>query len=203
MARYKGPRVRINRRFGGQPIMSAKMREHRLFPPGVHGPKKSRRKQSDYAIGLIEKQKLRYQYGLLERQFRRMFEMARKKRGVTGETLLQLLETRLDNVVYKIGFASTRPFARQLVGHGHVKVNGRKVSSPSYNVRPGDVIEARDTAVSRQLVTKSLESAQVRPVPDWIAFTRDAFRAQITRIPTRDDIQPIVNEQLIVEFYSR
>jgi len=203
MARYKGPRVRISRRFG-QPIFGpSKYLERRGYPPGVHGPKKARRKQSDYAIGLAEKQKLRYQYGLLERQFRRIFENARKKRGVTGETLLQLLETRLDNVVYKIGFASTRPFARQLVGHGHIKVNGRKVSTPSFNVRPGDVIEVRDTAVSRQLVSKSLESAQVRPAPDWIAFNRDAVRAQITRIPTRDDIQPIVNEQLIVEFYSR
>jgi small subunit ribosomal protein S4 len=177
--------------------------ERRSYPPGVHGPKSSRRKHSDYGIGLAEKQKLRYQYGLLERQFRRMFEIARKKRGVTGETLLQLLETRLDNVVYRIGFASTRPFARQVVNHGHVRVNGRKVSIASFNVKPGDVIEIRDTAASRQLVAKSLESAQIRPVPDWITFNRDAMRAQIIRIPTRDEIQPIVNEQLIVEFYSR
>jgi small subunit ribosomal protein S4 len=169
----------------------------------VHGPKKSRRKQSDYGIGLAEKQKLRYQYGLMEAQFRRMFEMARKKRGVTGETLLQLLETRLDNVAFRIGLATTRPFARQLVGHGHIRVNGRKVSSPSYNVKPGDVIEIRATAVTQQLVNKSLESAQIRPVPNWISFNRDAVRAQIQRMPTRDDIQPIVNEQLIVEFYSR
>jgi len=202
MARYKGPRVRISRRFG-QPIFGpSKYLERRSYPPGVHGPKKSRRKMSDYAAGLAEKQKLRYQYGLLERQFRRMFEVARKKRGVTGETLLQLLETRLDNVVFRIGFATTRAFARQLVTHGHIKVNGRKVSSPSFNVKPGDVIDVRDTAVSRQLVTKSLESAQVRPVPEW-AFNRDAIRAQIARIPTRDEIQPIVNEQIIVEFYSR
>ncbi|HUI07483.1 MAG TPA: 30S ribosomal protein S4 [Verrucomicrobiae bacterium] len=202
MARYKGPRVRINRRFG-ETIFPAKVREHRMYPPGVHGPKKSRRKQSDYGVGLAEKQKLRYQYGLLERQFRRLFEKALKKRGVTGETLLQLLETRLDNVVYRIGFASTRPSARQMVTHGHIRVNGRKVSSPSYNVRAGDVVDIRDTAATRQLATKSLESAQIRPVPDWISFSRDAVRAQIVRIPTRDDIQPIVNEQLIVEFYSR
>jgi small subunit ribosomal protein S4 len=203
MARYKGPRVRISRRFG-QPIFGAsKYLERRGYPPGVHGPKKARRKLSDYAVGLNEKQKLRYQYGLLERQFRRVFEIARKQRGVTGETLLQLLETRLDNVVYRIGLATTRPFARQLVGHGHIKVNGRKVSAPSFNVKPGDVIDVRDTAVSRQLVGKSLESAQVRPVPDWIAFNREAMRAQIGRMPTRDDSQPIVNLQLIVEFYSR
>jgi small subunit ribosomal protein S4 len=202
MARYKGPRVRISRRFG-QPIFGpSKYLERRGYPPGIHGPK-SRRKHSDYGIGLAEKQKLRYQYGLLERQFRRMFEIARKKRGVTGETLLQLLETRLDNVVFRIGFATTRPFARQVVNHGHVRVNGRKVSIASFNVKPGDVIDIRDAAVSRQIVLKSLESAQIRPVPEWIGVNRDAMRAQIIRIPTRDDIQPIVNEQLIVEFYSR
>ena len=202
MARYKGPRTRINRRFG-QPIFPVKVREYKAHPPGVHGPKKARRKLSDYAVGLMEKQKLRYQYGLLERQFRRVFELARKKRGVTGETLLQLLETRLDNVVYRIGFATTRAFSRQLVNHGHIKVNGRKVSTPSFIVKPGDVIDVRDTAVSRQLVTKSLESAQVRPLPDWISFNREAMRAQVARVPSLDDIQPIVNVQLIVEFYSR
>jgi small subunit ribosomal protein S4 len=201
MARYTGPRVRVNRRFG-QPVFAAKMREHRAYPPGVHGPK-SRRKLSDYGAGLAEKQKLRFQYGLLERQFRRIFQKALKKRGVTGETLLQLLETRLDNVVYRIGFATTRPFARQLVGHGHVLVNGRKVHTPSYNVRPGDIVDVKETAVTRQLVAKSLESAQIRPVPEWISFNKDAMRAQIVRIPTRDEIQPIVNEQVIVEFYSR
>ncbi len=203
MARYKGPRVRISRRFG-QPIFGpSKYLERRAYPPGVHGPKKSRRKQSDYGLGLAEKQKLRYQYGLMEAQFRRMFEKALKKRGVTGETLLQLLETRLDNVVFRIGFATTRPAARQMVTHGHIRVNGRKVSSPSFNVKPGDVIEVRETPATRQLATKSLESAQVRPVPSWINFTRDAFKGQVVRIPSRDDIQPIVNEQLIVEFYSR
>jgi small subunit ribosomal protein S4 len=203
MARYKGPRVRISRRFGMPIFGPSKYLERRGYPPGVHGPKKSRRKLSDYAVGLMEKQKLRYQYGLLERQFRRMFEIARKKRGVTGETLLQLLETRLDNVVFRIGFASTRPFARQLVNHGHIRVNGRKVSTASFNVKPGDIIEIRDTAASRQLAAKSLESAQIRPVPAWVNFSKDVMRAQIMRIPTRDDIQPIVNEQLIVEFYSR
>jgi small subunit ribosomal protein S4 len=203
MARYKGPRVRISRRFG-QPIFGpSKYLERRAYPPGVHGPKKSRRKQSDYGLGLAEKQKLRYQYGLMEAQFRRMFEKALKKRGVTGETLLQLLETRLDNVVFRIGFATTRPAARQMVTHGHIRVNGRKVSSPSFNVKPGDVIEVRETPATRQLATKSLESAQVRPVPSWITFTREALKGQVIRIPSRDDIQPIVNEQLIVEFYSR
>lgn len=203
MARYTGPRVRISRRFGVPIFGPSKYLERRSYPPGVHGPKKSRRKHSDYGLGLMEKQKLRFQYGLMERQFRRIFEMARKKRGVTGEMLLQLLETRLDNVAFRIGFATTRPFARQVVNHGHIRVNGRKVSTPSYNVKPGDVIEVRATAASRQLVTKSLESSQIRPVPDWMSFNRDALRAQVLRMPSRDDIQPIVNEQLIVEFYSR
>jgi len=201
MARYTGPRVRINRRFG-QPVFAAKMREHKAYPPGVHGPK-SRRKLSDYGLGLAEKQKLRFQYGLLERQFRRIYEQALKKRGVTGETLLQLLETRLDNVVYRIGFATTRPFARQLVTHGHILVNGHRVYSPSYNVKAGDIVDVKETAVTKQLVAKSLESAQIRPVPEWISFNKDALRAQVVRIPTRDEIQPIANEQQVVEFYSR
>ncbi len=203
MARYTGPRVRVGRRFG-QPIFGpSKYLERRAYPPGVHGPKSARRKQSDYAVGLAEKQKLRYQYGLLERQFRRMYETALKKRGVTGETLMQLLETRLDNVVFRIGFATTRPAARQLVTHGHIRVNGRKVSSPSFNVKPGDMVEVKDTPVTRQLATKSLESAQIRPVPEWIGFNKEALRAQIARLPSMDEIQPIVNPQLIVEFYSR
>ncbi|MGD0017133.1 MAG: 30S ribosomal protein S4 [Verrucomicrobiia bacterium] len=203
MARYKGPRVRISRRFG-QPIFGpSKYLERRGYPPGVHGPKSSRRKLSDYGAHLLEKQKLRYQYGLLERQFRRIFEIASKRRGNTGETLLQLLETRLDNVVYRIGFATTRPFARQLVSHGHVRVNGRKVNVASFNVKPGDVIEVKAIAASQQIVNKSLESAQIRPVPEWISFSRDAMRAQMMRLPTRQEIQPIANEQMVVEFYSR
>lgn len=203
MARYKGPRIRISRKFGVPIFGPSKYLERRAYPPGVHGPKKSRRKQSDYGIGLAEKQKLRYQYGLLERQFRRVYETARKKRGVTGETMLQLLETRLDNVVYLMGFATTRPFARQMVNHGHIRVNGRKTHTASYNVKPGDIVEVRPTAVSQQLANKSLESAQIRTVPEWISFQKEAYRGQIMRMPTRDDIQPIVNEQLIVEFYSR
>ena len=132
-----------------------------------------------------------------------MFEIALRKRGVTGETLLQLLETRLDNVVFRVGLATTRPFARQVVTHGHVKVNGRRVSSPSYNVKPGDVIEVHESAVTRQLVARSLDSAQIRPVPDWINFHRETVRGQILRMPTREEIQPMANVQMVVEFYSR
>jgi small subunit ribosomal protein S4 len=203
MARYKGPRVRISRRFGLPIFGPSKYLERRGYPPGVHGPKKARRKVSEYGAHLLEKQKLRYQYGLLERQFRRIFEIAARKRGNTSETLLQLLETRLDNVVYRIGFATTRPFARQLVGHGHIRVNGRKVNIASCNLKPGDVIEVKPVPASRQIVSKSLESAQIRPVPGWISFSKDTMRAQIMRLPTRQEIQPIANEQMVVEFYSR
>src|SRR3989442_2304794 len=132
MARYKGPRVRISRKYGVPIFGPSKYLERRAYPPGVHGPKKSRRKQSDYAIGLAEKQKLRYQYGLLERQFRRMFEIARKKRGVTGETLLQLLETRLANVAYLPSFASPRPCAGQAFNHGHIRATVAKAQTPSH-----------------------------------------------------------------------
>src|SRR5215510_9877601 len=145
MARYTGPRVRISRRFGLPIFGPSKYLERRNYGPGVHGPK-SRRKNTDYGLGLIEKQKFRYYYGLLERQFRGVYEKALRRRGVTGEQMLQILETRLDSVVYKLGFAVTRSAARQLVTHGHVKVNGRKVSIPSYGLRVNDVIEVRDNS---------------------------------------------------------
>jgi small subunit ribosomal protein S4 len=200
MARYTGPRVRISRRFGVPIFGPSKYLERRNYGPGVHGPK-SRRKFTDYAIGLMEKQKLRYYYGLLERQFRGVYERALQKRGVTGETMLQILETRLDNVVYHLGFANTRPAARQLVAHGHVKVNGRKVSVPSFALKVNDVIEVRELARSRQLATKNLESG--RAVPDWLSLNKEGLRGVVMRIPSRDEIQPIANEQAVVEFYSR
>ena len=137
--------------------------ERKNYPPGIHGPKGSRRKQSEYAIALGEKQKLRFMYGLMERQFRRYYEIALSRRGVTGETLLQLLETRLDNVVFRLGFANTRRGARQLVGHGHVKVNGRKVDVSSFNVKPGDAITVRENPKSRQLATRNLDLTQISP----------------------------------------
>ena len=169
----------------------------------MHGPRGSRRKQSEYAIALGEKQKLRYQYGLLERQFRRIFEKALQKRGVTGETLLQLLETRIDNVVYRLGLANTRSAARQLVSHGHVLVNGRGVNVASYNVKAGDEITIKDKPKSRQLVLRNLDLTQIVPVPDWLTADRDALSGKVARIPSREEMQPIVNEQLIVELYSR
>jgi small subunit ribosomal protein S4 len=202
MARYTGPRVRISRRFGTPIFGPTKYLERRNYGPGVHGPK-SRRKHTDYGLGLIEKQKLRYYYGLMERQFRGVYESALKRRGVTGEQMLQILETRLDNVVYHLGFANTRAAARQLVGHGHVKVNGRKVNIPSFSLKVNDIVEIKDTSVSRQLATKNMESATSRAVPDWLSMNKEAFKGTVMRIPSRDEIQPIANEQAVVEFYSR
>ncbi len=202
MARYTGPRTRISRRFGIPMFGPDKYLERRNYGPGVHGPK-SRRKHTDYGLGLIEKQKLRYFYGLMERQFRGVYERALKRRGVTGEQMLQILETRLDNVVYHLGFAITRSAARQMVCHGHIKVNGRKVNIPSYGLKVNDVVEVRESNVSRQLATKNLELATSKVVPDWMMLNKDAFKGTIMRIPTRDEIQPIANEQAVVEFYSR
>jgi small subunit ribosomal protein S4 len=202
MARYTGPSSRISRRFG-QPIFGpCKALEKRNFPPGVHGPR-SRRKNSDYALGLMEKQKLRYMYGLLERQFRRVFAIAKRERGVTGERFMQLLETRLDSVVYLLGFGRTRRAARQFVGHGHIRVNGRKVDIPSYQVKAGDQVQVRDNPSSRQLATRCLEETRSRNVPPWLNREDDALRGTVARLPTREEMEPMINDQLIVEFYSR
>jgi len=203
MARYTGPKSKISRRFGVPIFGNSKALERKNYPPGMHGPKGSRRKVSEYGTALAEKQKLRYQYGVLERQFRRYFEIALRKRGVTGETLLQLLETRLDNIVFRLGFANSRAAARQLVAHGHVRVNGKKLDVPSCNLKPGDKVEVRDNPRSRSLAAKNLELTQIVPVPDWLALDKEHFGGSVSRIPTRDEIQPIVNEQLIVELYSR
>ncbi|MEX2382521.1 MAG: 30S ribosomal protein S4 [Opitutales bacterium] len=202
MARYTGPTTRISRRFG-QPIFGTnKAFENKNYPPGIHGPR-LRRKVSEYGIGLNEKQKLRYSYGLTEKQFRRTFERAKHERGITGDRFLQLLETRLDNVVYLLGFGRSRQAARQFVNHGHIRVNGHKVDIPSYNIKSGDEIEVKASTSSRQLATRNLEETRMRTVPAWLSLQNDTLRATVSRLPTREDIEPIVNEQLIVEFYSR
>jgi small subunit ribosomal protein S4 len=203
MARYTGPKDKLSRRFGVPLFGSTKALETKNYPPGMHGPKGSRRKQSEYAVALAEKQKLRFQYGVLERQFRRYFSIALTRRGVTGEILLQLLETRLDNVVYRLGFASSRSASRQMVSHGHVQVNGRKVNISSYNLKIGDKITVRNHAKSRSLAAKNLELTQISPVPDWLVVDKEQFTGEVARVPSRDEIAPIVNEQLIVELYSR
>jgi small subunit ribosomal protein S4 len=202
MARYTGPRVRISRRFGVPIFGPSKYLERRNYGPGVHGPK-SRRKHTDYGLGLIEKQKLRYYYGLLERQFRGVYEKALRRRGVTGEQMLQILETRLDNVVFHLGLANTRAAARQMVCHGHIQVNGRKVNVASFALKVNDVITVKNNNVSRQLATKNLEISTSRSVPDWMTLNKEEFKGIVMRIPTRDEINPIANEQAVVEFYSR
>jgi small subunit ribosomal protein S4 len=202
MARYTGPRTKKSRRYGVALFGPHKALERRNYPPGVHGDK-GRRKQSEYATALGEKQKLRIMYGLLERQFRRYYEIALRRRGVTGEILLQLLETRLDNVVFRLGMANSRRAARQMVNHGHIAVNGRKVSIASFNTKVGDVVEVRGNAVSRQLATRGLAAMQIITVPEWLLIDKDNFKGEVKRVPTREEIAPIVNEQLIIELYSR
>src|SRR2546430_3876147 len=175
MARYTGPKTKVSRRYGVPIFGPSKALERKNYPPGQHGPRGSRRKQSDYAIALGEKQKLRYQYGLLERQFRRIFQRALRKRGVTGETLLQLLETRLDNVVYRLGFANTRSAARQLVSHGHVLGQRPRVKVASFNVQTGDEITIKDKPKSRQHVLPEPDLTQIVPAPDWLSVDRDGL----------------------------
>jgi small subunit ribosomal protein S4 len=202
MARYTGPRTRISRRLGVPIFGASKSLERRPHGPGVHGAK-MRRKNSEYALGLMEKQKLRYYYGLQERQFRNVYEKALSVRGVTGDTMLRMLETRLDSVVYHLGFASTRPAARQMIVHGHVRVNGRKVDRPSFALKVNDVVDVKDTSVARQMATKSLELSTSRAVPDWVALDREAFKGTLVRLPAHEDFQPVGNPQAVVEFYSR
>lgn len=203
MARYTGPKTKISRRYGVLIHGSPKAFENKNYPPGQHGPKGSRRKLSDYAIALAEKQKLRFQYGVLERQFRRYFALASSKRGVTGVILLQLLETRLDNVVQKMGFAKTLRAARQMVSHGHVSVNGRKTNASSMNVKVGDKIEIKVSERSKRLATKAIDQTAALSTPDWLVVDKENLSGTVARIPTREEINPIVNEQLVVELYSR
>jgi small subunit ribosomal protein S4 len=203
MARYTGPKTKVSRRYGVLIHGSPKAFENKNYPPGQHGPKGSRRKLSDYALALAEKQKLRYQYGLLERQFRRYFQLALKKRGVTGEILLQLLETRLDNVVHKLGFAKSLRAARQRVSHGHVTVNGRKTNISSMNLRTGDKVAIRSTDRSKRLAVKAVDQSSAISNLEWLVADRDNLTGSVVRMPTREDIHPIVNEQLVVELYSR
>ena len=202
MARYTGPRLRISRRLRTPIFGASKYLDRKDYPPGQHGQSR-RRKATDYALALIEKQKLRFYYGLMEKQFRGVYEKANRRRGVTGELMLQILETRLDNIVYSLGFAYSRAQARQMVTHGHVLVNGSRVSTPSYAIKEADKIGVKNTDKSRHLADKNLEHSTSRNVPDWLSLDKDAYQGVVERIPTRDDIQPIANEQAIVEFYSR
>ena len=203
MARYTGPRTKISRRFGVALFGPSKALERRNFPPGQHGVRAGRKKKSEYSVALGEKQKLRFQYGILEKQFRGYYEEAARRRGVTGEILLQLLETRLDNVCYRAGFANSRQAARQLVNHGHILVNGHCVDIPSFQVKPGDIVKVGAKPSSQQLELRMTDLTQAMPSVDWLTIDKDKLEATVNRMPERSDIDPLVNEQLIVELYSR
>lgn len=199
---YKGPRQKINRRFSMAIFPAGKGMERKPYPPGQHGPR-LRRKQTEYALGLNEKQKLRFMYGLGEKQFKATFERAKKREGVTGDNFLILLNLRLDNVIYLLGLARTRRAARQYVSHGHIKVNGTKVNIASYECKQGDVIEVADNTASRQLATRSLDGSQYRTVVQWLTVEVDALKGTVNRYPLPDELQQDIDVQRIVEFYSR
>ncbi len=201
MARYRGPKAKIARKFG-EPIEGhSKVLQKKNYPPGMHG-RGRRKKQSEYAIQLAEKQKAKYIYGVLERQFAKMFGIASRKQGITGENLLQLLEARLDNTVYRLGIAPTRRGARQLVSHKHILVNGEVVNIPSYTLKPGDVVAVRERSKSLEAITTSLAGRNINRYP-WLEWDNTALAGKFVSIPTRDDIPENIKEQLIVELYSK
>ena len=201
MARYIGPKARISRRFNEPILGESKALLKKNYPPGMHG-KGKKRKQSEYATQLAEKQKAKYIYGVLERQFENIFDKASRKKGVTGEVLLQLLESRLDNTVYRLGVAPTRRAARQLVVHKHITVNGDVVNIPSVSLRPGDVVAVREKSKSLETITYSL-SVQSAKKYNWLEWDGNEMSGKLINLPPRQDIPENINEQLIVELYSK
>lgn len=200
MARYTGPRTKISRKFG-EPIFGAsKALQKKNYPPGQHG-RGRRRKQSEYAMQLAEKQKAKYTYGVLERQFANTFGKASRKTGITGEILLQLLEARLDNTVFRLGIAPTRRAARQLVGHKHITVNGHVVNIPSFTVRENDIIGVREKSKSLEAITGSLANNSHKY--SWLEWNKDEMSGKFLHSPSREDIPENIKEQLIVELYSK
>ena len=202
MARYRGPRTKIARKFGDPIFGTDKSFEKKNYPPGMHGNNKRRRKASEYGIQLKEKQKAKYTYGVLEKQFRNMFEKAQRSKGVTGEVLLQLLESRLDNVIYRIGLSPTRAGARQLVTHRHITVNGEVVSIPSYTLKPGDTVGVRERSKSLEVIIDSLSTARYGSF-SWIELVEATMTGKFLNRPEREDIPENIKEQLIVELYSK
>lgn len=202
MARYRGPKSKIARKFG-EPIFGPdKAFEAKNYPPGVHGLASKRRKKSEYGLQLKEKQKAKYTYGVLERQFRSLFKKASAAKGVTGEVLLQLLESRLDNVVFRMGIAKTRAAARQFVSHKHITVNGDVVNIPSYSVKPGDVIGVREKSKSLEEITDSLHSRRSTQY-EWLEWDGEQMAGKFLNRPEREEIPENIKEQLIVELYSK
>ncbi len=200
MARYRGPKQKIARRFREPIFGPSKAVERKAYPPGQHG-RSRRSKESEYAVQLKEKQKAKYTYGLLERQFRNLFEKAARKKGITGENLLKFLEARLDNTVFRLGFARTRRQARQLVNHGHIMVNDQVVDIPSYQLRSGDIIAVRPRSRSLEVIRDALGRSR-RAYP-WLEVDRKAMQGKFLDYPNREDIPENIREQLIVELYSK
>lgn len=201
MARYTGPKTKIARKFGEPIFGEDKVLQRRNYPPGQHGQNR-RRKTSEYGTQLREKQKAKYTYGVLEKQFRNLFEKSSRMKGITGEILLQLLESRLDNVVYRLGIAPTRAAARQIVLHRHITVNGQVVNIPSYQVVPGDVVGVREKSKSLEVIADALSGFNHSKYP-WIEWDEAAKSGKYLHVPAREDIPENINEQLIVELYSK
>lgn len=201
MARYTGPKSRIARKFKEAIYGPDKHLQRKNYPPGMHGPSKRKKKQSEYAVQLQEKQKAKYTYGMLERQFRKMFEKASQMKGVTGENLLMLAESRLDNVVFRLGLAPTRAAARQLVAHKHIEVNGELVNIPSVFLRPGDKISVREKSKSLSVILNSVGATTLKF--DWLTWDNAAMTGTFVNPPRREQIPENIKEQLIVELYSK
>ena len=201
MARYTGPKTKIARKFGEPIFGDDKSFEKRNFPPGQHGNNKRRGKKSEYAVQLMEKQKAKYTYGILERQFRNLFKKATASKGITGEVLLQLCESRLDNVVFRMGISNSRRGARQLVSHRHITVNGEIVNIPSFILKPGDLVAVREKSKSVESITSSLKNSST--VYEWITWNEEKMEGVFVSIPERLQIPEKINEQYIVELYSK
>lgn len=201
MARYTGPKTKIARKFGEAIFGEDKSFEKRNYPPGQHGNNRRRGKKSEYAIQLMEKQKAKYTYGILERQFRNMFEKATRAQGITGEVLLQLCESRLDNVVYRMGISPSRSGARQLVSHRHITVNGEQVNIPSYQLQPGDVVGVREKSKSLEAINNSLSNSSA--TYEWITWNSETKTGTYVSVPSRVQIPENINVQFIVELYSK
>jgi small subunit ribosomal protein S4 len=203
MARFNGPRGKICRRLGFQAFESPKFASpNKAYPPGQHGPS-YRRRPSEYGLQLREKQKMKYLYGLLERQFRTYYEKASKRKGITGHNLVEMLESRLDNTVYRLGFARTRRQARQLVSHAHFLVNNKKVNIPSYQLRPGDVLKVREKSKKLDIIHDSMQRIQGEGVYPWLRLNKAGMEGTFVEYPERDQIHDEYNEQLVVELYSK
>lgn len=201
MARYNGPKTKISRIFGEPILGNGKWLGKNSNPPGQHGEKRKRKTLGEYALQLREKQKAKYTYGVLEKQFRKTFEEAARRKGVTGENLIQLLEARLDNTVFRMGIAPSRPAARQLVSHKHIEVNGHVVNVPSYSLKPGDVVTVKDSSKTRESIAGAVRGKN--PKFSWVDFNEAEFKGTFLAYPERENVPENIKEQLIVELYSK